>query len=66
MLVCLHLKSWGVWVSRGQVVNVSARYLVMDQTRFVAEMTICQISDICNPKFQYFQTVPVNLPCLQW
>lgn len=64
MLVCLHLKLWGAWVSRGQVGSVSARYHVIYQTRFVAEMTIHQISDICNPKFQYFQTVPVNLPCL--
>lgn len=64
MLICPHLKLWGVWVSLGQVVNISARYLVIYQTRFVAEMTICQVSDVCNPKFQYFQTVPVNLPCL--
>lgn len=64
MIICPHLKLWGVWVSLGQVVNISARYLVIHQNRFVAETTICQVSDTCNPKFQYFQTVPVNLLCL--
>lgn len=64
MFICPHLMIWGVWVSLGQVVNISAQYFVIYQTRFVAEVIICQASDICNPKFQYFQTVPVNLPCL--
>lgn len=64
MLICPHLKLWGVWVSLRQVVNISAPYLVIYQNRFVAEMTICQVSDVCDAKFQYFQTVPVNLPCL--
>lgn len=64
MLICPQLKLWGVWVSLGQVVNVSAQYLVIYQNRFVAKITICQVADVCNPKFQYFQTVPVILPCL--
>lgn len=46
MLSCPHLKLRGAWVSWGQVGNERAWYLVIHLSRFVAEMTPCQVCAI--------------------
>lgn len=51
-------------MSLGQVVKRRAQNPVVYPNGFLAEMTFVKFLIFFNPKFQYFQTVPVNLPCL--
>lgn len=49
-------------MSLGQVVK--RRNPVVYPNGFLAGMAFVKFLTFFNPKFQYFQTVPVNSPCL--
>lgn len=51
-------------MSLGQVVKRRAWNPVLYPNGFLVEITFVKFLTLFNPKFQYFQTVPVNLPCL--
>lgn len=51
-------------MSLGQVGKRRTQNPVVYPNGFLAEMTSVKFLTFFNPKLQYFQTVPVNSPCL--
>lgn len=51
-------------MSLGQAGKRRTQNPVVHPHGFLAERTLVKFLTFFNPKFQYFQTVPVNSPCL--